>query len=301
VVSVDVGGKSVTTDAGVVVGYDKLLVATGCVPRKLTVPGGDLPNVFTIRTVEVCLPQLLRHVCFCVWPKTVCLWSCDPAGRPEHCGSVAWCLKRRGCGDELHRCGECCWHSREERRTPSVALRFMPPSFCSRGAFVCFRFPFVCSGLCSGARLCQHPQAIGVTLVGIESAPFERVLGIELGASLQKWCEEKGLSFRLNATVTRIVEEDGRAVGVELGSGEVLPAHLVLAGVGAVPVRVLSAVLSHRLRRFPCAKSCRWLSRPHRSALVLRSAEMVASRVTTRSRLQRTCTLPVILRASLCG
>ena len=53
VVSVDTAGKTVTTQTGAVIGYDKLLVATGAVARQLTVPGGDLPNVFTVRTAAV--------------------------------------------------------------------------------------------------------------------------------------------------------------------------------------------------------------------------------------------------------
>lgn len=42
---------TVTTDRGETVQYGKLLLATGCAVRELAVPGGDLPNVFTLRTL----------------------------------------------------------------------------------------------------------------------------------------------------------------------------------------------------------------------------------------------------------
>lgn len=50
VVSVDPAGHSVTTDAGDVIGYGKLIWATGGSPRMLPIPGGDLPGVQGVRT-----------------------------------------------------------------------------------------------------------------------------------------------------------------------------------------------------------------------------------------------------------
>jgi NAD(P)H-nitrite reductase large subunit len=52
--------KTLTTATGEVIAFDKVLVATGSVARKLTVPGADLPQVFTVRA-----PQVLRHTDFC--------------------------------------------------------------------------------------------------------------------------------------------------------------------------------------------------------------------------------------------
>jgi NADPH-dependent 2,4-dienoyl-CoA reductase/sulfur reductase-like enzyme len=48
--SVDVRDRSVELDAERI-GYRKLLLATGAWPRRLQVPGADLENVFTLRTV----------------------------------------------------------------------------------------------------------------------------------------------------------------------------------------------------------------------------------------------------------
>jgi len=50
--NVDVSRHSVTLDSGEEVAYDKLLLAFGATPRKLTIPGADLPNVHYVRTMH---------------------------------------------------------------------------------------------------------------------------------------------------------------------------------------------------------------------------------------------------------
>jgi len=52
VARVDVSRKTVDLENGEALHYDKVLVATGGVPRKLEIPGADLPNVFTLRSME---------------------------------------------------------------------------------------------------------------------------------------------------------------------------------------------------------------------------------------------------------
>lgn len=42
--------NALTLNDGTVLGFDRLLIATGSSPQRLTVPGGDLPGVFTLRT-----------------------------------------------------------------------------------------------------------------------------------------------------------------------------------------------------------------------------------------------------------
>ena len=51
VTSVDVKAKSVTLGGGETVKYENLVLASGGVPRRLPVEGGDLGNVFTLRGV----------------------------------------------------------------------------------------------------------------------------------------------------------------------------------------------------------------------------------------------------------
>ena len=49
---VDPAARSVTLDDGRVLGYKKLLLATGGRAWRLPIPGNDLPGVFTLRTIE---------------------------------------------------------------------------------------------------------------------------------------------------------------------------------------------------------------------------------------------------------
>jgi NADPH-dependent 2,4-dienoyl-CoA reductase/sulfur reductase-like enzyme/nitrite reductase/ring-hydroxylating ferredoxin subunit len=52
VTNINTFNKEVELDKKTKLKYDKLLVATGSVPKKLSVPGTDLENIFTLRTVD---------------------------------------------------------------------------------------------------------------------------------------------------------------------------------------------------------------------------------------------------------
>jgi 3-phenylpropionate/trans-cinnamate dioxygenase ferredoxin reductase subunit len=52
--AIDPARKVVVLEGGDAVSYDRLLVTTGGRNRKLTTPGGDLPGIFQLRTVEDC-------------------------------------------------------------------------------------------------------------------------------------------------------------------------------------------------------------------------------------------------------
>lgn len=49
--SIDRAGKSVAIDSGETLAYDKLLIATGAPPRRLTAPGAELPGIHYLRTI----------------------------------------------------------------------------------------------------------------------------------------------------------------------------------------------------------------------------------------------------------
>jgi 3-phenylpropionate/trans-cinnamate dioxygenase ferredoxin reductase subunit len=52
VTSLDPAARTVTTSTGTQLRYDKLLLATGSTPRRLSVPGADLSGVYYLRNVE---------------------------------------------------------------------------------------------------------------------------------------------------------------------------------------------------------------------------------------------------------
>lgn len=52
VANVDPSNKSVILESGSSLKYDKLLLATGSKPRRLNIPGADLENIFTLRSLD---------------------------------------------------------------------------------------------------------------------------------------------------------------------------------------------------------------------------------------------------------
>jgi len=77
-----------------------------------------------------------------------------------------------------------------------------------------------------------------VTVVGMEKAPLERVMGEEVGKIFQNALEKNGVKFRLNAGVEKAVpsKSDSSKVGaIELKDGTILEADLLILGTGVGP------------------------------------------------------------------
>ncbi|KAK1150011.1 Apoptosis-inducing factor 1 [Aspergillus melleus] len=77
-----------------------------------------------------------------------------------------------------------------------------------------------------------------VTIVGQEKAPMERVMGEKVGRIFQNNLEKAGVKFKLEAGVAKATpsKTDASKVGaVHLNDGSVLPADLVVLGVGVRP------------------------------------------------------------------
>ncbi|KAL3469447.1 hypothetical protein BJX99DRAFT_252007 [Aspergillus californicus] len=77
-----------------------------------------------------------------------------------------------------------------------------------------------------------------VTIVGQEQAPMERVMGVEVGRIFQRNLENSGVKFKLSAGIAKATpsNDEARRVGaVHLQDGTVLPADLVVLGVGVRP------------------------------------------------------------------
>ncbi len=77
-----------------------------------------------------------------------------------------------------------------------------------------------------------------VTIIGMEKAPLERVMGEEVGKIFQKMLEKNGVKFYMGASVDSATpsEKDSNAVGaVKLKDGATIEADLVILGVGVAP------------------------------------------------------------------
>lgn len=76
---------------------------------------------------------------------------------------------------------------------------------------------------------------VDVTVVAPESVPFERNFGTAVGELFRRVHEENGVQFRLNNGVRQIDGDVNGVTGVQLSSGEALPADFVVIGVGVRP------------------------------------------------------------------
>lgn len=85
---------------------------------------------------------------------------------------------------------------------------------------------FIGSEVASAAR----KRGLPVTIVEASAVPLARAVGETAGARLTALHREAGTELRLATEVTGVTED-----GVHLAGGEVLPADLVVAGIGAVP------------------------------------------------------------------
>ncbi|KAI4195256.1 MAG: hypothetical protein LQ348_002483 [Seirophora lacunosa] len=77
-----------------------------------------------------------------------------------------------------------------------------------------------------------------VTVIGMETAPLERVMGSEVGKIFQKLISKNGVKFHMEASVdsAQSSNDDKSKVGsVSLKDGTNLPADLVVLGIGVSP------------------------------------------------------------------
>jgi len=73
-----------------------------------------------------------------------------------------------------------------------------------------------------------------ITVVGMETVPFERILGVKVGGACQKLCEAKGIKFVMGTTLAELGGIN-RVDKVVLNNGTTLPADTVIFGAGVVP------------------------------------------------------------------
>lgn len=78
-----------------------------------------------------------------------------------------------------------------------------------------------------------------ITVIGMEEAPFQSILGKEIGSALRRSHEKQGIKFQLPAELSHFEasEKDKNKVGtVVLKSGQKIPADVVLLGAGVKPI-----------------------------------------------------------------
>lgn len=85
-----------------------------------------------------------------------------------------------------------------------------------------------------GCEVAATARKLGceVTSVAIDPYPMVRPLGEQIGAEMQRRHEAQGVKFRLGVGVTGFTGSD-RITGVELSSGEVLPADVVVEAISS--------------------------------------------------------------------
>ncbi|MGW4125450.1 NAD(P)/FAD-dependent oxidoreductase [Nocardia sp. NPDC004711] len=142
-------------------GYDGLIIATGVVPRRLSV-GHDLSGVHVLRTVD-----------------------------------DAFALRT---------------HLRPGRRLVVIGAGFLG---------------------CEVAAVARK-AGLDVCVVDPYPVPMLRQLGDDVGRQVANLHRDHGVDVRAGETVSRLLG-DGAVAGVELATGEVLPADLVLVAIGSVP------------------------------------------------------------------
>ncbi|WSQ14325.1 FAD-dependent oxidoreductase [Streptomyces sp. NBC_01231] len=88
-----------------------------------------------------------------------------------------------------------------------------------------------------GAEVAAAARGLGVEVTLLEAAPgaMAQAVGEQAGRFLSRLHGEHGVRLFTGVTVAEVLGADGKAVGVELADGRVLPADDVLVAIGAVP------------------------------------------------------------------
>ncbi len=96
----------------------------------------------------------------------------------------------------------------------------------------------------------RQPDGREYTVIELLSHPLPLMLDPEFGKRVHDHLQAQGLTMRMGETVTRIVGRDGKVAGVELASGEQLPADVVFLNVGARANTQLAEASGLRTSRF---------------------------------------------------
>lgn len=79
-----------------------------------------------------------------------------------------------------------------------------------------------------------NQQGLDVTIVTPSAVPFEKVLGKKVGKLMMQIHESHGVKFKLESRATAF-KGDKKVESVELDNGDILPADMVVVGIGVQP------------------------------------------------------------------
>jgi NADPH-dependent 2,4-dienoyl-CoA reductase/sulfur reductase-like enzyme len=79
-----------------------------------------------------------------------------------------------------------------------------------------------------------HQRGVDVTVLEALPVPLERAVGAEMGAAIAAMHRRHGVDVQVNVGVEELVGA-GRVEGVRLAGGTVIPADLVVVGIGVAP------------------------------------------------------------------
>ncbi|KAM7374515.1 hypothetical protein PAMP_007168 [Pampus punctatissimus] len=78
-------------------------------------------------------------------------------------------------------------------------------------------------------------KASSITVIGSSELPYQNTLGPEIGRFTMMMLLEKNIKFFMNDNVTEVRGVDGKVKEVVLKSGKVIPADVLIVGVGILP------------------------------------------------------------------
>jgi len=91
---------------------------------------------------------------------------------------------------------------------------------------------------------------VNISVVELMDRPLPLMLDKDMANPVQEYLEEKGLKIRTGEKVEKICGEEGRVVGVQLASGEILNADIVFMNVGVRPNTELAKEIGLEIGRF---------------------------------------------------
>jgi 3-phenylpropionate/trans-cinnamate dioxygenase ferredoxin reductase subunit len=94
-----------------------------------------------------------------------------------------------------------------------------------------------------GLEVAAAARTAGADVTVIEALvrPMARAVSETISTFYTRQHERHGVDMRLGTGVVRIVEQDGRACGVETSDGTVVPADVIVVGIGVIPNTDLAA------------------------------------------------------------